>query len=164
MLKLMVSMFETWGPGAGTAMLKQHALNFVPTILLGVFVNHFFSGFIAAKLPFSLPAGFRSVLQSGLPLPELDTCYVSSLSWYILSLFGVRSLASLFVEWLQNFQAVQLADVPQQSMLMGSLGVPLMIGAGSSEEDLVKAERDNLHVTTRDENLLRNVEKRLLAL
>jgi hypothetical protein len=67
--KLTMSMLESWGPGSGSAMLKQYALNFVPTILLGVFVNHFFSGFIVAKLPFSPPAAFRYILHSGLDLP-----------------------------------------------------------------------------------------------
>lgn len=166
LLKFTLSMLETWGPANNGAMMKQYALNFVPNILLGVFVNHFFSGFIVAKLPFSLPASFRYILHSGINLPHLDTCYVSSISWYVLSMLCVRSLASMVTEWVQNFQPVQLQNVPTQSPIMSSmlLGLPMMGGGGPSEEQMLQAERDNLHITTRDDRWLNEAEKRLLAL
>jgi hypothetical protein len=166
MLKFTMTMLESWGPGTGSTMLKQYALNFVPTILLGVFVNHFFSGFIVAKLPFSPPSAFRYILHSGLDLPELDTCYVSSLSWYILTLIGVRSLAGLLTEWLQNFEPVQLQSLPQQSPIMTQMliGLPIPGSGGPSEEKVLEAERDNLHITVRNASLLGSVEERLVAL
>ncbi len=166
MLKLTLPLLEAWGPGAGGAMLKQYALNFVPTILLGVFVNHFFSGFIVAKLPFSLPSSFRYMLHSGVMLPELDACYVSSLSWYFLALMGVRNLAALLTDWMQDYQTVQLQEVAQQSPIVSTmlLGMPIMGSGGPSDEQMARLERDNLHVTRRDPAFLDEAEKRLLAL
>lgn len=161
LVRMTMMMFEQWGPGAGSAMLKQYALNLVPTILLGVFVNHFFSGFIAAKLPFSPPASFRYMLHTGIALPELDACYVSSLSWYFLSLFGVRSLAALVTDWMQSGYAVQLQEVPSQSPIMSTMLLGLGGAGGPSEDQLLQAECDNLHVTQRDATLLGEAEVRL---
>ena len=162
-----------WGAWRGVAsshpsppLLIRYALNYIPTIVLGVFVNHFFSGFIAVKLPFSLPASFRYILHSGIQLTELDTCYVSSLSWYFLTLLGTRNMAALVTDWLHSHASVELEAVPQQSPLASAmlLGLPMMGGSGPSEEQIFLGERDNLHVTKWDPKYVAEADKRLLAL
>ncbi|XP_078176349.1 uncharacterized protein LOC144569751 [Carex rostrata] len=60
-------------------------------------VNFFFSGFVAAKIPFPLTPGFRAMLQYGINLSTVDVSYVSSHSWYILNLFGLRGFFSLIL-------------------------------------------------------------------
>ena len=168
--------------------MKQYALNFVPTILLGVFVNHFFSGFVVGRLPFPLPASFKALLHGGIYLPELDTCFLSSLSWYILSLVGLRSVASLLVfdysvldrpapsggssVGVPSLSAPSAAPPVHQAMLASMLtgGMPMggAMGAGAGpgappEEQQMVALRDALHaenVWTSD--TLDNVEMRLM--
>lgn len=61
-------------------------------------VSYFFSGFVLVKLPFPLTDSFKSMLQQGVFIPNLDSSYVSSLSWYFINLFGVRGLLSLFLD------------------------------------------------------------------
>jgi hypothetical protein len=61
-------------------------------------IQHFFSGFILLKVPFPLTAGFKSMFQRGLAdLPDLEPSYVSSLSWYFLVMYGLRSFFRLAI-------------------------------------------------------------------
>ena len=77
--------------------------NFAPrncwTVVMMQGIQHFFSGFILLKIPFSLTAGFKNMFQKGLAdLPDLDPSYVSSVSWYFLVMYGLRSFFRLAVE------------------------------------------------------------------
>ena len=66
-----------------------------PQIAMGAFVNYFFSGFILGRVPFALSPKFRLMLQRGIDLPSLDVTYFTSLSYYILLLFGMRGVFML---------------------------------------------------------------------
>ena len=59
---------------------------------MGMFVNYFFAGFILGKVPFRLSPSFRPMLQRGIDLPSLDVTYFTSLSYYILLLFGFQGV------------------------------------------------------------------------
>ena len=60
-------------------------------------INHFFSGFILLKVPFSLTMGFKQMFQRGIEISQLDTSYVSSISWYFLVMFGLRGFFRLVI-------------------------------------------------------------------
>jgi ER membrane protein complex subunit 3 len=61
-------------------------------------IQHFFSGFILLQVPFSLTIGFKSMFQKGVvDLPNLSSSYVSSVSWYFLVLYGLRSFFKLLI-------------------------------------------------------------------
>lgn len=47
-------------------------------------------GIPAVKLPFPLTPQFKSMLQSGVGTRDLDARWVSSLSWYFLTFFGLQ--------------------------------------------------------------------------
>ena len=95
--KDMTEMMMT-NPDMMTGMMKQQLGGLGPQLALGAFVNFFFRGFILGKLPFSLSPKFRSMLQSGIDLPSLDVAYLSSLSFYMLLLFGSRGVMMLFFQ------------------------------------------------------------------
>lgn len=69
----------------------------VPQMLLGKWASGSFYGLIICRLPFTLTPRFQPMLQSGVEhaVQNLDVSYVSSLSWYILNLFGNSALLSL---------------------------------------------------------------------
>lgn len=50
----------------------------------------FSADLVTVKLPFPLTPQFKSMLQSGVGTRDLDVQWVSSLSWYFLTLFGLQ--------------------------------------------------------------------------
>eukprot|EP00890_Picochlorum_soloecismus_P005975 jgi/Picsp_1/6379/NSC_03727-R1_protein len=101
-------------PDMMTGMMKQQLGGLGPQLLLGAFVNYFFRGFILGKLPFSLSPKFRGMLQSGIDLPSLDVSYLSSLSYYMLLLFGSRGILTLFFRDVVN-DAAMAAQMQMQA-------------------------------------------------
>lgn len=51
------------------------------------------------QVPFQLSPSFRPMLQRGIELPALDVTYFTSLSFYILLLFGLRGVFMLVFRW-----------------------------------------------------------------
>ncbi|ERN18310.1 hypothetical protein AMTR_s00055p00182870 [Amborella trichopoda] len=103
-------------PNMATDMMKKNLSMIIPQTLTFAWVNFFFSGFVAAKIPFPLTQRFRSMLQNGIDLSTVDVSYVSSRSWYFLNLFGLRGLFSLI---LGEENAL---DDTQRMMQMGGFG------------------------------------------
>lgn len=82
-------------PTMMTNMLKSQLTGTAPHLLMGFLVNQFFAGFIMGKIPFTLSPRFKSMLQRGIDMASLDVSYFTSLSFYILLLFGLRGILSL---------------------------------------------------------------------
>ncbi|XP_028053515.1 ER membrane protein complex subunit 3-like [Camellia sinensis] len=84
-------------PNMAMDMMKKNLSMIIPQTLTFAWVNFFFSGFVAAKIPFPLTQRFRSMLQNGIDYSTIDVSYVSSRSWYFLNMFGLRGLFSLIL-------------------------------------------------------------------
>jgi ER membrane protein complex subunit 3 len=82
-------------PSMMTNMLKSQLTGTAPHLLMGFLVNQFFAGFIMGKVPFTLSPRFRTMLQRGIDMQSLDVSYFTSLSFYILLLFGLRGVLAL---------------------------------------------------------------------
>ena len=84
-------------PSTMTDMLKNNLSMAVSTMLQFAWISFFFSGFVLAKVPFSLTQKFKSMLQKGIEIQNLDVKYVSSMSLYFLILFGLNGLQNLIL-------------------------------------------------------------------
>ncbi len=67
------------------------------------------------KLPFPLTLGFKPMMQRGISTPDMDTRWVSSLSWYFLNFFGLNGVYRLLlgndgksVNWVENSQPLDI--------------------------------------------------------
>lgn len=119
-------------PNMALDMMKKNLSMIIPQTLTFAWVNFFFSGFVAAKIPFPLTQRFRSMLQNGIDLSTVDVSYVSSRSWYFLNLFGLRGLFSLILG------EENAADDAQRMMQMG--------GFGFDPSKSLSAEKDSIDI------------------
>lgn len=76
-------------------MAKGNMASFVPQTIIMWWVNHFFAGFILMQLPFPLTAKFKEMLQTGIICQDLDVRWVSSISWYFISVLGLNPVYNL---------------------------------------------------------------------
>jgi len=134
-------------------MLKGNLTNVLPMIVIGGWINWTFSGFITTKVPFPLTLRFKAMLQRGIELTSLDASWVSSVSWYFLNVFGLRSLYSLI---LGQDNAADSSRMMQEQMAAGG-GMGPQADPGKAYE----AEWEALEITDHHW-ALQNVEEDLM--
>jgi len=132
-------------------MMKGNLTNVLPMIVIGGWINWTFSGFITTKVPFPLTLRFKPMLQRGIELTSLDASWVSSVSWYFLNVFGLRSLYSLI---LGQDNAADSSRMMQEQMAGAG-------GAGPDPAKAFEAEWEALEITNHDW-VLKNVEEELM--
>ncbi|KAM3419054.1 ER membrane protein complex subunit 3 [Cercospora zeina] len=145
-------------PGAMDGMMgamKGNVAMMVPQSLIMGWINAFFSGYVIMKLPFPLTPQFKQMLQAGVGTRDLDVRWVSSLSWYFLTLFGLQPVYNFILG--SNNAASQIA----QQMAQSQMGQNPM-GGQEDPDKLFKAEIENLEVIEH-KYILDGVEERLLA-
>jgi hypothetical protein len=140
-------------PSNMSNMMKRNATMVVSNLLLYSWVDSFFSGFVAVKLPFPLTNGFKDMLQRGIDLTSLDPTYVSSLSWYLLTLFGLRGVNNLVLG--QNNAADDTKMMQQQ--MDPTAGMQMQ----TESWKFFKAEKENLELV-QHQWAVQNTEKRLV--
>lgn len=135
-------------------MLKGNLTNVLPMIVIGGWINWTFSGFITTKVPFPLTLRFKAMLQRGIELTSLDASWVSSVSWYFLNVFGLRSLYSLI---LGQDNAADSGRVMQEQMASGGG----MMGPQADPQKAFDAEGEALQIAEHNW-ALKNVEDDLM--
>jgi len=135
---------EVMNPNMMVDVLKKNLINGLYYALIFVGVGYLFSGFILLKLPFGLTQKFRSILQQGLNLPDVDVSYVSAISWCFILVFGLNSILQHF-DGGDNFSMLkeqeQMMKAPMQ--MMGPLGGPQ---GGMDYEKVFSAEKENIEI------------------
>jgi len=135
-------------------MMKGNVAMMVPQTLIMGWINAFFSGFVIMKLPFPLTPQFKAMLQSGVGTRDLDVRWVSSLSWYFLTLFGLQPV--------YNFILGSDNSANQMSQQMAQMNPTAAMGGNNDPDKLFLSEAENLEVIEHD-YILNGIEDRLLA-
>jgi hypothetical protein len=132
---------EMMNPNMMFDMLKKNVVNALYYILIFGGVGYMFSGFILLKMPFGLTQKFRSMLQQGLNLPDVDISYVSAISWCFILVFGLNSILQHF-DGGDNFSMLreqeQMMKAPMQMMPFGQ--------QGQDNEKVLSAEKENIEI------------------
>ncbi len=146
-------------PNMAMDMMKKNLSMIIPQTITFAWVNFFFSGFVAAKIPFPLTQRFRSMLQNGIDLSSVDVSYVSSRSWYFLNLFGLRGLFSLILGEDNATDDAQRLMQSQMAMQMGGFGADpaKTLGAEKDGLDLIQHDWALPKVELRAEAVLRKL-------
>ncbi|KAH0448461.1 hypothetical protein IEQ34_022261 [Dendrobium chrysotoxum] len=143
-------------PNMAMDMMKKNLSMIIPQSLTFAWVNFFFSGFVAAKLPFPLTPRFRSMLQNGIDLSTVDVSYVSGRSWYFLNLFGLRGLFSLILG-----EENAMDDTQRMMQMGGGFGVDPTKNLGAEKDgiDIIQHEWTLPKMEQRAEMVLRKLRK-----
>ncbi|OTA24199.1 hypothetical protein BTJ68_13277 [Hortaea werneckii EXF-2000] len=122
--------------------MKGNVTMMVPQSLIMGWINAFFSGYVITDA------------SSGRGTRDLDVRWVSSLSWYFLTLFGLQPVYNFILG--SNNAASQMAQQMQQQQM----GVNPMGGAEDPNK-IFLSEAENLEVVEH-RYILEGVEDRLL--
>lgn len=136
------------------AMAKGNLMNYIPQTIIMGWVNYFFAGFVIMKLPFPLTDGFKAMLQNGVATPDLNARYVSAISWYFVTLLGLRPVYSLITG--DTTAADQL--IQQQQQQLPNIGGP----GGPKAEKVFAAEAENIQILSH-ESVFEGIVDRVLA-
>ncbi|TGO30184.1 hypothetical protein BPAE_0007g00610 [Botrytis paeoniae] len=137
-------------------MMKGNMSMMIPQTLIMGWINAFFSGFVIIKLPFPLTIKFKSMLQAGVATKDMDPQWMSSISWYVLCIFGLQSVFNYLLG--SDNAASQMA---QQMGQMGPGAGAQMFGPGVDPDKQFQGEAENLSVLAH-KSTLEGVEQRLL--
>ena len=103
------------------------------------------------------------MFQRGLEvLPDLEPSYVSSVSWYFLVMYGLRSFYKLVI-------GDPPLEVREQEMLLTQQGMQNPPNPGAKTNDVqamvkqLQGEAENLELLTKHKSEMDGVEKRLLG-
>lgn len=124
-------------------MAKGNIMNYIPQTVIMAWVNYFFAGFVIMKLPFPITDSFKTMLQAGVVTPNLNTRYVSSISWYFINFLGLKPVYSLI---MNDSNAVNELLQSQSQQQMPNLGAP----GGPKVDKIFFAESENIQILNHD--------------
>jgi hypothetical protein len=140
--------------------MKQQMVMMGTQMGLGYFTENFTSGFVALRLPFSLTERFKTMTQAGIGVGALDTTYVSSTSWYMMTMFGLPQVLKLF----QRVGGAGQGGLDEARMVQMQMGMVGAAPAGAfNAAAAYAAERENVQLAEWAPAPLLQAERELIA-
>ena len=143
------------GPAGSLEGMMANGSFMVQNMLLMQGISHFFAGFVMLKVPFGLSKGFKAMFQRGVMITDLETSYVSSVSWYFLLMYGLRGLFKLNM-------GMPSQDELYNNQLQQEMGSSLMAPPAFDAKAAAKGEAENIDIA-KYRGVISGSEKRLLG-
>lgn len=86
---------DVFDPSVTTGMMKGQLMMMANNVGLMMLISSFFSGFVVAQLPFSIPLRLKDMMQRGINMEDLECSYITSISFYFLVFSGMTGLLNL---------------------------------------------------------------------
>jgi len=148
------------------SMMKGNTASYISNIGFMFWVNSFFSGFLLVRLPFNITETLRPLVQRDVALQPFDSSYVSSLSWYFISFFGLGGLNKLLLG--QSHEDPDMKMMKDQMGGAGPMGMPGMgpampgMGGQYDPNPMFAQERNELKIINHNW-ACKDADKKLLS-
>ncbi|CAD7940419.1 unnamed protein product [Amoebophrya sp. A120] len=141
---------EQQDPAQMVGMLKSQMIFLISQGAIGYWVNFLFTGFLVGKTPFPLTFRFKSMLQRGVDVENLEPGYISGLCWYFIIMMSIGGIQMFLMSLFEEEGKVQdsggiddpmqmMMGMPQQQMMNPMMG-------GPDTEKLYKQEKEALDI------------------
>lgn len=139
---------EMQDPTQSIGMMKNQMVFLFSQGAVGYWVNFLFTGFLVGKTPFPLTHRFKSYLQRGVDVDNLEPGYISGLCWYFILMMGISGIQVLLLNMWQGEEQTIDPNTGEDTMMM-MMGVapqanPLMGGPDTAK--LFTQEKDALEL------------------
>lgn len=122
-------------PEAMAGMLKGNLMLILTMGLQYWGVSHFFSGMLVGRVSFPVPQKFRETLQKGVEVLNIDVKYISALSLYFLTFFGMDKLLALLFP--RGAGEAEPEPAAAQANPMAAMGMPAADGQKKDFDSLI---------------------------
>lgn len=159
--KSAMEQMEHQDPAQAMGMMKTQMIFLFSQGAIGYWVNFLFTGFLVGKTPFPLTYRFKSMLQRGVEVDNLEPGYISGLCWYMILMMCVGQIQQLLMNLVEGEQKATTGSSGGEDPMMMMMGVqqpanPLM--GGPDMKKLYGAEKEQLDLFFFDNALVESAE------
>jgi len=132
-----------------SGMMKSQMVFLVSQGAMGYWVNYLFSGFLVAKTPFPLTYKFKSMLQRGVEVENLEAGYISGLCWYFMIMMAIGGIQAFITSlWTDEEGSTDINGNDDMMMMMGMPppGQHPMMQGGPDMSKIYKQEQESLSI------------------
>lgn len=143
-------------PSQAMGMMKGQMIFLVFQGGMGYWVSHLFNGFLVGKTPFPLTFRFKSMLQRGVEVENLEPGYISGLCWYFLIMMSLNGFIAFLQSLIADVTGASQATVDpngQEDQLMLMMGMPPGMAGGGGANPLMGGPDMNKIFDTERQNV-----------
>merc|ERR1712194_588636 len=128
-------------------MMKSQMIFLFSQGAIGYWVNFLFTGFLVGKTPVPLTYRFKSMLQRGVEVDNLEPGYISGLCWYFILMMSISSIQALILNLFEGESKTADVNSSEDPMM-------LMMGMSSQAQNPLMGGPDMKKMYTQEKEAL----------